>query len=502
MVTGTSRSQTRSVLCAPDCCFIDLEITSCTRSFFSWGRAEDEVEDILVKNESNRRRTSRKHGRKLSMQDYPPPVISLSHSTVSNSSSDVSSTFNDSTEERRLGSKSLGLRERVCIRNRFLRKDSCVDYRELSPPPSLSRHSTRDYAALHEMLINSLFEDAQARHVLKMNPKLEVDTNLTPPAVTSPVRSAYPKMSFRKPKSVARKSSTASIASSRTSRSRNSNQSKSSNHSEILTPSTHQFQQTLSKKRRKVSVLPILRRRLLKFKNNKISSSPSHCSGTSTRSCVTPPPQTPPEPAPEELSSCASSYYTNSASSFLHSNCRLQKDKGKGVAPGNAIVALGRHDAMKKLGEKIDLLVNMEQDGSWTNAALKRVPARIMARDPKELEDNINIVESRSMIGIKVGFVSIRYGILIHWNVLSGQADFILLRKMCNDSFLKDRHAGKDKSSTIRTKGVELVRKSSSKIRQRGSADFGTPSFVTVNSNESSCGTEDNSLGPPYLEPI
>jgi len=496
MVTETSRSQTRSVLCAPDCCFIDLEITSCTKSFFSWGGAEDQVDDILVENESKCRKTSRKHGRKQSRKDYPPPVISLSHSTVSNSSSDVSSTFNDSTEERP-GSKSVGLRERVCIRNRFLRKDSCV--RELSPPPALSRHSTRDYAALHELLINSLFEDAQARHVLKMNPKQEMDTNLTQPALPSPQKSARPKMSFRQPKSVARKSSTASIASSRTSRSRNSNQSKSSNHSEILTPSSHQFQQTLSNKRRKVYVLPILRRRILKLKRNKISSSPSQGSGTSTRSCVTPTPQTPPELAPEELSSCASSSYTNSASSFLHSNCRLQKDKGKGVAPGNAIVALGRHDAMKKLGEKIDLLVNMEQDGSWTNAALKRVPARIMARDPKKLEDNINIVESRSMIGVKMGFVSIRYGILIHWNVLSGQADLILLRKMCNDSFLKDRHAGKDKSSKIREKGVELVR---SKYRQRGSTDLGTPSFVTVTSNESSCGTEDNSLGPPYLEPI
>jgi len=178
-------------------------------------------------------------------------------------------------------------------------------------------------------------------------------------------------------------------------------------------------------------------------KKNKISSSPSHESGTSSRSSGTPIPQTSPEPFSEELSSCASSNYTDSASSFLHSNCRLQKDKGKGVSLGNAIVARGRYDAMKKLGEKIDLLVEMEQDGSWTNAALKRVPARIMARDPKKVEENINIVESRSMIGVKMGFVSIRYGLLIHWNVLSGQAELILLRKMCNDSFLKDRYAGK-----------------------------------------------------------
>jgi len=491
MVTESNCNQTRSVLCAPDCCFIDLEITSCTKSFFSWGGSEEQFKDILVENESSRRTSSRKQGKKQSRKHYPPPVISLSHSTVSNTSSDVSSTFNDSTEERRSQSKSVGFRERVCIRNRFF-----------TPPPSFSRHITRDYGALHEMLINSLFEDAQARHALKLNPKQEVGLTITPSAVPSPKKSAYPKINFRKPRSVPRKSSTASITSSRTTRSRNSNQSKSSHHSEILTPSSHQFQPTLNSKRRKVYVLPILRRRMRKSKKNKISSSPSHESGTSSRSSGTPIPQTSPEPFSEELSSCASSNYTDSASSFLHSNCRLQKDKGKGVSLGNAIVARGRYDAMKKLGEKIDLLVEMEQDGSWTNAALKRVPARIMARDPKKVEENINIVESRSMIGVKMGFVSIRYGLLIHWNVLSGQAELILLRKMCNDSFLKDRYAGKDKTSKIRTKGVELVRKSNRKDRQGGAGDLRTPSFVTVNSNESSYGTEDNSLGPPYLEPI
>jgi len=46
------------------------------------------------------------------------------------------------------------------------------------------------------------------------------------------------------------------------------------------------------------------------------------------------------------------------------------------------------------------------------------------------------------------------------------------------------------------------VRKSNRKDRQGGAGDLRTPSFVTVNSNESSYGTEDNSLGPPYLEPI
>lgn len=235
--------------------------------------------------------------------------------------------------------------------------------------------------------------------------------------------------------------------------------------------------------------------RMHKKKKNKNPSTHSHASGTASRSSrASPAPSTEHSPTPvhEELSSCASSNYTDSASSFLHTNCRLQKDKGKGVAPGNAIVALGRQDAMKKLGEKIDLLVEMERDGNWSNAALTRVPSRIIARDPKKSEDN-NIIETRSMIGVKMGFVSVRYGIMIHWNNTSGQAELILLRKMCNNNFLKDRYAGKDKSSKIRMMGTGLVRKI-------GTKDLGTPSFVTVNSNELSL--EDNSLGPPYLEPV
>lgn len=490
MAKVTNLSQTRSKLCAPDCCFIDLEITSCTKSFFSWGEVEEQVEEILVYNKSGRETHPRSQRKKESCQAYPPPVIALSLSTASNSSSNVSSQFDDSIKECRPESKRVGVRYRDRIRNHISKKDSHIDQNQLSSSLVLSRHMTRDCAALHEMLINSLFEDAQSRHALKMG------AVAASPPVTSSENSPHGKTLFRKPSRPTRKPSTASssIASSRTSRSRNSSHSKSSHHSEILTPSSHQFKQTLSNKRRKVYALPILCRRSHKKKKNKNSSA--------SRSCgVLPvPPHDSPTPATEELSSCASSNYTDSASSFLHTNCRLQKDKGKGVAPGNAIVALGRYDAMKKLGEKIDLLVEMEQDGSWSNAALTRVPSRIMARDPNKFEDNHNIVETRSMIGVKVGFVSIRYGILIHWNIESGQAELILLRKMCHDNFLKDRYAGKDKSSKIWMKGTGFVRKMSNNNRQSGAGDLGTPSYVTVNSNESSL--EDNSLGPPCLEPI
>lgn len=492
MASVTKQSQSRSSLCAPDCCLIDLEITSCTKSFFSWGGAEDEVEEILCNNSKKSKKVYQQSQRRRKQnRDYPPPEIALSQSTASNSSSDVSSQFNDSTAyERKSLSKRAGVRNRDCIRNQVLKKDSRVEYSGISPPFALSRNNIRDYAALHEMLINSLFDDAQARHALKMG------TEATSPPVPAPEISVQAKSTCPKPTIGLRKTSAAaSIASSRTSRSRNSAQSKSSHHSEILMPSSHQFKSTLAKKRRKVCALPIFCMRMHKKKKNKNPSTHSHASGTASRSSrASPAPSTEHSPTPvhEELSSCASSNYTDSASSFLHTNCRLQKDKGKGVAPGNAIVALGRQDAMKKLGEKIDLLVEMERDGNWSNAALTRVPSRIIARDPKKSEDN-NIIETRSMIGVKMGFVSVRYGIMIHWNNTSGQAELILLRKMCNNNFLKDRYAGKDKSSKIRMMGTGLVRKI-------GTKDLGTPSFVTVNSNELSL--EDNSLGPPYLEPV
>jgi len=297
----------------------------------------------------------------------------------------------------------------------------------------------------------------------------------------------------RKPMNATRKTSTASCAS------RNSSHSRSSQHSEILTPSSHQFKPTLSNKRRKVYVLPIWCRRMRKKIKNKKTSSRSNVSVTASRSSCASSPPTPDDSVAltaEELSSCASSNYTNSASSFLHTNCRLQKDKGKGVAPGNAIVAFGRYDAMNKLGAKIDLLVEMEQEGTWSNAAITRVPSRIMASGP-EKPKSTKIVETRSMIGVKMGFLSIRYGILIHWNVKSGQAELILLRKMCNDSFLNDRYAEKDKPSKIWTKGKgnAHVRKIGKDDKQSSAHYLGTPSFVTVNSNDLSYGSEDdNSL--------
>jgi hypothetical protein len=98
---------------------------------------------------------------------------------------------------------------------------------------------------------------------------------------------------------------------------------------------------------------------------------------------------------------------------------------------------------MKKLGEKIDLLVEMEQDGQWSNASLTRVPAKVMNGGNSPIKGNEDIVETRSMLGVKYGFMAMKYGVLVHWSKDSGQAVFILLRKMCSDSFIKDKKGGK-----------------------------------------------------------
>lgn len=471
---------TKQAISIPDCCFVDMDITSlCTGSFFSWGASDEE--DILESEQNTRQAYQHAHIRK----SHPLPVIALNQSSLSNTLSHVPNNFDDSVEDCQQRSRDVNIRNPDCISSQVFGRESCHEKLSLIVNNHARMTPTiRNYAALHEMLINSLFEDAQARHLLKLQQtQLETQRSTTTLKTPSPEKGDCNRSRVSKPRRILRNLSTVSSMSSRTTRSRSSSQSMSS-HSDILTPSSHRFKQKLSSKRRRVYAFPIFSRRLRR--KNRFSSLNSGNASRSSGATST----------HEELSSCASSSCTNKALSFLHSKCRLQKDKGKGVSPGKAIVAYGRYDAMSKLGEKIDLLVEMEQDGTWSNAALTRVPAKITTpKYTKEIKNNI--VESRSMIGLKLGFLSIKYGVLIHWNTGSGQADLILLRKMCSDTFLKDRNGNQGKTSwKKRTRHVNTVEQLRSRICLGKETEIGslvTP-FVTVHSNESSWVTDDTSL--------
>ena len=340
----------------------------------------------------------------------------------------------------------------------------------------------RDYAALHELLLNSLFEDAKARQQLAqqsppsspMKPPVDDEGYVTPThshktvSITTPVRTGgeYAERTgggYR----LKRKSSNHSASSwnSRTSlHSKHSKYSKvsrtssTSTKSDLLTPSSHQFKRSLGKRRR-IHALPLLKvlrpRRYRKNKKLQLETLSLH--NGSSPNVVTPISR-----RDDSSASCASattftthdgeirnlsSISTTSASSFLEDWCSLQKDSGKGYAPGTSVTAHGKHDSMTKLVEKMDVLADIENEGAYANAVLTRVPAKLMSlkrggsgslgSSEGSQSGGEGYVETRSMLAVKMGLLSVKYGILVHWNKTSGLAELIVLRKMCSESFMK-----------------------------------------------------------------
>ena len=120
------------------------------------------------------------------------------------------------------------------------------------------------------------------------------------------------------------------------------------------------------------------------------------------------------------------------ASSFIHPQCRLQKDKGKGEAAGSNICAKGREHCLLKLEQKMALLTRVafgEQSKNKGKADMKRRPARIAEVFP-------NFTETRSIIELRMGFLSMQYGVLLRWDTTrTGKVTLVVLRKMCHESF-------------------------------------------------------------------
>ena len=116
---------------------------------------------------------------------------------------------------------------------------------------------------------------------------------------------------------------------------------------------------------------------------------------------------------------------------YVHPNCVLQKDKGKGEPLGNAISANGRDACLNKLREKMAIVVQVSSSSSKEkeSTGMKRRPAKVAQRTS-------TLVETRSMIEVRMGFLSVQYGLLLHWDHRNGnKVVFIALRKMCHDSF-------------------------------------------------------------------
>ena len=115
--------------------------------------------------------------------------------------------------------------------------------------------------------------------------------------------------------------------------------------------------------------------------------------------------------------------------SMVHPDCRLQKDKGKGEPLGRAISAEGKEACLEKLGQKMKLLVEVALGED------SKGPAGMKKRQAKVSEETAEYKETRSMIELRLGFLSMQYGVLLRWGTQSGKVVFMVLRKMCHDSF-------------------------------------------------------------------
>jgi hypothetical protein len=118
---------------------------------------------------------------------------------------------------------------------------------------------------------------------------------------------------------------------------------------------------------------------------------------------------------------------------FLHPAVRMQKDKAKGVEVGSNICAKGIDACLGKLREKMQLLTEHCQPG--TAASMKRRSAVVS-------ESHCNFIETRSLLTLRMGFLSMTYGILLRWDTGdTGLATLVVLRKNCHESFYKKRSA-------------------------------------------------------------
>jgi len=121
---------------------------------------------------------------------------------------------------------------------------------------------------------------------------------------------------------------------------------------------------------------------------------------------------------------------TQPPATFVHPQCRMQKDKGKGDQVGSNICAKGVDGCLEKLRAKMQLLTEhcLEQGSS---ATMKRRSAIVVA-----VYDNF--VETRSLLTLRMGFLSMTYGVLLRWDTgHTGKVSLVVLRKNCHDSFYK-----------------------------------------------------------------
>jgi hypothetical protein len=117
-----------------------------------------------------------------------------------------------------------------------------------------------------------------------------------------------------------------------------------------------------------------------------------------------------------------------SPASMLHPAVQLQKDKARGERIGSAVCAEGIEACQIKLQQKMQLLLQVAMEDRKGLAGMKRRPAKVA-------EETARYTETRSIMELRLGFLSMQYGVLLRWDFNTEKIVFIVLRKMCHDSF-------------------------------------------------------------------
>jgi hypothetical protein len=151
---------------------------------------------------------------------------------------------------------------------------------------------------------------------------------------------------------------------------------------------------------------------------------------------------------------------SNDPSVFFHQDCILQKEMGsdtqkaklgfgltkaKSKNCGGAPSATGREETLLKLQQKLSMLGDIESGKYGMAAEMLRSDAVAFAiQADSDCSSNkkktcLTKVETRSILTLRMGFVSMSYGILLQWNCGTGLVELIVLRKMCRDDFLKGK---------------------------------------------------------------
>ena len=170
---------------------------------------------------------------------------------------------------------------------------------------------------------------------------------------------------------------------------------------------------------------------------------------------------------------------------FLHPDCILQKEKGTDSCTttkqqissklgfcsminsnynndNETPSAVGREETLIKLQNKLSMLGDIESGKYGKAAEMLRSDAvgftikgnttissiTDLSKLSQKKRPSISKVETRSILTLRMGFVSMSYGILLQWDCTTRLVELIVLRKMCRDDFLKGKGSGNNDTTS------------------------------------------------------